>query len=738
MASAQRDTIAIYFKDRVTQLPIEGVLILTKSDKLNREFQSDKEGLAKIPVAQFPATLMIYGPGYGDTSISVSKLTSLPEIIYLQLSGLSLNEVVVSVTRQEQKLENTTQSIEIIKPEFIERTQSSQIQEAIQKLPGVQVQKDQMTIRGISGFSYGAGSRVLILLDDMPMLSAGTGDAKWNYYPVENIDQIEVLKGAASALYGSSALEGIISLHTAIASDTSFTSFRIFSGFYSKPKRKSTAYWTGHSPPAQYGLSFAHRQTFGPVKVTASVYGYEDEGFRFGDHNKWIRGNLFALYHPANNDKIIVGGALNGLTSRGSNFLFFGDVAEPYLPYQGTLSEFTNNRWNADVFIKYYPNNQNKYILRTRLFNTHNINNTNQGSNNYLSFNEYQAQKTLFSEVGINSVIIYGANYVYSKILGGALYGDHINHNVAGYLELNSFYGRLNFSFGARMELNKLDKFAWARSPVFRSGISRRMNKGGYLRMFAGQGFRYPSAAEIFTSTSSGAINIFPNADLKPESGWNTEIGFKQLYKKNNLRGYFDISVFWAEYKDMIEYQFGFYPPRIYNPLDALKYVGFKAKNTPETHIKGAEFTFMANYKLHKANLIVSGGYTYVLPLDLRYTNKDTLERLHFLKYRRPHMFRMNAEFNIGKFESGIFYQYNSQMLNIDDFFLDAIKGMRTNDYWQTHSSGSLFDLQLAYKINKILKVGLNIKNIFNKEYLEIPGNTNAPRTYLLQISGQF
>jgi len=69
--------------------------------------------------------------------------------------------------------------------------------------------------QGGSGYSYGAGSRVLVLVDDLPLLSPDAGDVKWDYLPVENISQVEIIKGASSVLYGSSALNGIINVRTA-------------------------------------------------------------------------------------------------------------------------------------------------------------------------------------------------------------------------------------------------------------------------------------------------------------------------------------------------------------------------------------------------------------------------------------------------------------------------------------------------------------------------------------------
>ena len=58
-------------------------------------------------------------------------------------------------------------------------------------------------IRSGSGFSYGAGSRVMVMVDDLPVLSGDAGRPTASSF--ENLEQIEVIKGASSVLYGSAA-----------------------------------------------------------------------------------------------------------------------------------------------------------------------------------------------------------------------------------------------------------------------------------------------------------------------------------------------------------------------------------------------------------------------------------------------------------------------------------------------------------------------------------------------------
>lgn len=57
----------------------------------------------------------------------------------------------------------------------------------------------------------------MIVLDDQPLLTADRNDVKWNFIPMENIDQIEIVKGASSVQYGSAALNGVVNIHTSFS-----------------------------------------------------------------------------------------------------------------------------------------------------------------------------------------------------------------------------------------------------------------------------------------------------------------------------------------------------------------------------------------------------------------------------------------------------------------------------------------------------------------------------------------
>ena len=116
--------------------------------------------------------------------------------------------------------------------------------------------KDQVSIRGSSGFALGLGSRVALLLDGFPMLSGDNGDMKFDALPFLNINRIEVIKGAGSALYGTSALGGVVSIFTTNPTSKPEYKIRTYGGFYTQPKYECWNVFD--SPPTNYGVDLSY------------------------------------------------------------------------------------------------------------------------------------------------------------------------------------------------------------------------------------------------------------------------------------------------------------------------------------------------------------------------------------------------------------------------------------------------------------------------------------------------
>ena len=202
--------------------------------------------------------------------------------IQMTFSSRMLDEVVVSAGKYEQKLSDITVSLEVIKPHQLSNQNITSLDMILEKTPGISILDGQPSIRGGSGFSYGVGSRVLMLVDDLPMISGDAGDIKWNYMPVENLNQIEVIKGASSVLYGSSALNGAINLRTRFPGLEPKTEVTLYGGAFMDPKRGELIWWDRR--PLHGGGSFSHLRKIGNLDLSFGGNYHKDEGYREGDY----------------------------------------------------------------------------------------------------------------------------------------------------------------------------------------------------------------------------------------------------------------------------------------------------------------------------------------------------------------------------------------------------------------------------------------------------------------------
>jgi iron complex outermembrane receptor protein len=148
-------------------------------------------------------------------SVHIAKDVVTENDVYLKSNTKSLETVVVSSGKFDQRIEDITVSMEVLKPKLISGKNTTSIETALEQVPGLSIIDNDPQIRGGSGFTFGVGSRVAILSDGIPLLSGDAGRPEWSYIPVENIEQVEVIKGVSSVLYGSSALNGVVNIRTA-------------------------------------------------------------------------------------------------------------------------------------------------------------------------------------------------------------------------------------------------------------------------------------------------------------------------------------------------------------------------------------------------------------------------------------------------------------------------------------------------------------------------------------------
>ena len=130
------------------------------------------------------------------------------------------------------------------------------MEDALRYVPGINMVDDQISIRGSSGYSRGTGSRVLLALDGLPFYTGDTGETIWEAIPTTEIKRVEIIKGAASSLYGSSAIGGVINAISRDISPYPVTTLNGFTGLYDQPYYQGWN-WSGEMRPFN-GLTIAH------------------------------------------------------------------------------------------------------------------------------------------------------------------------------------------------------------------------------------------------------------------------------------------------------------------------------------------------------------------------------------------------------------------------------------------------------------------------------------------------
>jgi len=775
-------TISGIVKDSISYKPLVGVSIkINQLGSLNEKANffsfgtvTNSLGKYEISIPSGLQKLTFSYIGYESKTIELDINQNKLINVSLNENSSELNLLVVSASKFKQKIEEVTVSMDVIDSKLIESKNCITLSDLIRNVPSIQLIDGQLNIRSGSGWSYGTGSRVLVMVDEMPILSADQGEVDFNLIPMENIEQIEVIKGASSALYGSSALNGIINIKTKTPSFKPQTTVSSFVGFWDSPKDPRNKWWVD-SLMLRNGISLSHSEKIKNLDLTLSANHYNDRGYIKFINNQQTR---ISANSKLVKDKVTFGLNLNYMQRKSGLFVMWQNDTNAYIPLGGTHIPNNGNRFYIDPSITYYHNSF-KHILRSRILsrNLFYNDNPNNKNNSLLSFNEYQNQfhdenTTITS--GLTIVTLKGETNSFNSQFTQD--GKITGLNYSAYLQLDQKINKINFSIGGRYEYFDLNNTKFGQ-PVFRGGLNYEISNGWNLRSSFGQGFRFPTMTELYFKGDIGPINLYNNPDLIPESGWTSELGLKKVIKIRNFKGYVDLVGFLMEYNDMMEFTLG-----IWGPSEPSSYgLGFSSKNVNKARIPGLEFTINAsglvsdNWSLgllfgvtysNPHSVYPDSSFEDLVPLGIaqislaeialnesnptKYTFSNTSSSLNnsTLKYRSKVNIRLDVESVYkNKLIIGLSYQYNSKMTNIDYAFVTGLFNENTlistdlgiNRSMVTLNNGyNLLDCRVKYNLKKDITVGFLCENLFNNSYLIRPANLGSPRTFMFQVQSKF
>ncbi|MFC1732401.1 TonB-dependent receptor domain-containing protein [candidate division KSB1 bacterium] len=716
-------------------------------------------------------------PDTFPVKINSGQIIKITHLLKMHTSKLS--EVEIKVGRFDQELKELTMSMNVIQAEQIENKNITRIESLLDDTPGLNILDGEPQIRGGSGFTFGVGSKVGVFIDDMPILSGDASRPYWKLIPVENIKQIEVIKGASSVLSGSSSLSGAIYIRTSYPTLKPLTKIRVYGGFYDTPKYSYMKWWD--QAPLIGGINLLHSRKIKNTSVVIGAnikydHGYEgppvtlpfvnDSITDFSESQMTERyiGLNFKI-HRINKKHQDLNYGINGNFMHENTKMMISwldDSAGFYRAYPGAVLLQDHFIFYIDPFVNYYRKTV-RHSFKARYMYNDNQMTSDQSVRNTIIYTDYNFRKDFPKLKSFQFIGGFSSQYTLSHAKMYSASGTENNKlfNISGYSEFkNQLLRVINLSMGARVDYNELNEKAGDKKTIFRAGASVKLLKQTYLRMSIGQGYRYPTIAEHFIKINLGTIGVFDNPDLLPETSVNTEFGIRQNLKLLKHFESIDIAVFQQDYNNTIEYLFGFWDSTFSFAIG-----GFKFLNTGKSRITGADISLNGKTRFSK-NLIISSvlAYNYILPKSLEsdyvfakdynptgnneftYRNTSVNPEKNILKYRSLHTIKGDIEISYKNFSPAITIKYFSKIENLDKAIADfelateaaggSLQPIMYMDYFNNHNNGNLvIDLRLSYSIKDKHRISVSATNLTNRQYSLRPLKAESMRMIIFQYS---
>ncbi|HMV15846.1 MAG TPA: TonB-dependent receptor [Chitinophagales bacterium] len=792
---AQTITVKGKITDNKTKEPLIGVNVTTKDNKASI---TNLNGDYEIQLSEGKQTLTISYVGYTEIQKDIDVKADAENILDITLEEEAKNvlgdELVVTGSMFQKKASEEVISIEVVKPKLIQNTNVTRIDEALRRVSGINVADGQANIRGGSGWAYGVGSRVGFVLDGQTILSPDRGDIKWSLLPIETVGQIEVLKGASSVLYGSSAMNGTIHLQTVVPTKKPQTRFTSFVSFYGPPKRKETKWW--EIPQPSTGVSFmrAHK--------VSNHFEYTVGGTAFIQNQQYQDGleylarlNYRTKWISKKNEKLSWGLAGSFSYNRETEFFYWQNSRDgAYKPAANNI--FTNIRITIDPYVTIFDKKNNKHEILTRTyFNRPSFDTKTLLNNIDYRFTKQYVEKDLTIIAGANNQLLW----INVPSFGGS--PNKVANLFASYLQLDKKYKRLTLSGGVRLEtftyqkksgvtgseFRKNGKLKFYLPGQWRAGLNYQATKKASIRFNIGQAYRFPSFAEryvdetlgnadisridttyqtvgdtvyVYTNThtiSRYTLAVLPNVNLVPEYGWTTEFGYQQKLasKGKKYSGLIDIAFFWQQYKNLVDFNVNL------SDTTVVAIVKLKAENITDARIAGLDISLKHAITQKKHNLNIMTGYTYTLPIAIDKYLGYNLHKIgpyfkaffthmftpitgdtasYVLKYRNRHLITLDFEYVYdNKLTLGIDARYYSNQENFDKLFL-GIPGAGIDEYYRNMPKKGNFivNARAFYTIKDKHTFGFIVKNLSNREYWLRVGKLEPPINFTMQYRYEF
>lgn len=688
--------------------PLAGASIVVEGTNINCGSNSKGEFSLNVQKDKVYKLRVSY-LGYTPRLITVPASGHPPLKIKLQPSETALNELVVTGSRYERQLKDVPVITRVISREEIETVNPVDFTTLLEyTLPGIQFYYN--TMSQVPEITYqGMDAKAVLFLLDGERISGESGDSNIDYsrFNINDIERIEVVRGAASTLYDSRAIGGVINIITK-------KSVRPFTA--SMHTRYAGKKGQSYSASAGVNLHrFSSLTSFGWRKRDS--YLVKDE-----------QGKQKEIINPD-----------GSVTKSKTDPIAFNIYGYSIMDISQKLSYNFTDRFTGSARISYYTNKRDKYDnaryyqryrdlilsgkLKWQFADNQNLD-LSYIRDNYIKDNVYvDDDERVYGNVNSTIRLYYTGMFGKHTLSGGVdLLREDMKHHFmkdTATVHMNQYSFCLQDDWQLTDKMNVVVGVRGDKGGSYRLHFTPKVSvlyrplKTITLRAGYSQGYRIPNLKELYQEFNMGGMGImmYGNKDLKPEEGTQISASVEYDYKGLNL----SVSTYHNRYKNKISYEY-ISPGKSWN----MKYVN--ALNVKTT---GVEVT--ANYKL-PFGLRFSGGYSYVYDYDER----DGYN----MSWVRPHSARLSSVYKhrFGKTTESVAFN-TSWVSSITRYAYSSSDKAYTKTKYDPRT---LCSLNLRSELPRGIAIGLMVDNIFNYRDKAVDSAVQLPengRTFVATVS---
>ena len=669
---------------------------------------TDEDGYFRIPYSKDGAVrVKVSFVGYQTQTfvLKADERKGEQHVLRLQPDATALDQVVVTATRTPKALKDAPVVTRLITANDIKIADATNIQDLLtEQMPGLEFgyAMNQETSLNMNGFG---GNAVLFLVDGERLAGETMDNVDYSRLNLDNVGRIEIVKGAASALYGASAVAGVINIISRENSEPWTANVNTRYNDFNKEWRHGGSF--SFNAGKWNSQTSIQRTTSDEVQLTSPFDTESNILHIYGGETFNVKERL--TYKLSDKVKLIGRGGYFNRISKRSNY------DDHYMDYSAGLKTVMNLSENDNLEISYGFDQYDKarYVNDER---THDHDYTNRQN----------TVRALYSHIFGKNTLTVGADFL-NDYLTTYQFEDNESKNQ------NSCDAFAQFDYNPLQWLNivaslRHDYFS-ASSQHATTGRLALMTKwkGFSIRANYAGGFRAPTLKEMYMNFDmAGMQMIYGNPDLKPEKSDNYNLALEHTGRVKNagfFTGQYSLTLmgYYNKYDKRITIEdYADYTPGTGQPDVASRYC-----NEDGVEVSGIDFS--AQYR-SDMGLGVKLDYSYLHVGGRSVDSQFSQPRPHSATWRLDYdrqlcsFYRINAalsgrylsspDTNIEKHDSS----YQLWKFTLQQRFLDAVNLNFTVDnlfgytpknyYWSSAmTTGRTFTVGLSIDIDRFVKV---------------------------------